>query len=90
MIHLPPSQGYHKQEFVEGCRERGVSAHCAQIEAQLVEVPDVRTMKCGTHNDSLIVRRCMEQILGWTKSIGGLHVARLTLSCCAWPAVVVA
>jgi hypothetical protein len=71
MIHLLTSQGYHNQEFVEGCRERGVSAHCAQIEAQLVEVPNARTMRRGTCNASLIVRRCMVQVLGWPKTSAG-------------------
>ncbi len=61
-----------KAEIVKGCRERGVSPHCAQIEGRQVEGLDARTTKKGGYKASLIVRRRIEQIFGWAKSIGGL------------------
>lgn len=57
---------------MKGCRERGVSPHCAQIEGRQVEGLDARTTKKGGYKASLIVRRRIEQIFGWAKSIGGL------------------
>ena len=51
--------GYQNREFVKGCRERGVSPHCAQIEGL-----DAPTTKRGSYQASLIVRRRIEQIFG--------------------------
>jgi transposase len=70
---LGADKGYHNQEFVKGCRERGVSPHCAQIEGRQVKGLDARTTKRGSYQASLIVRRRIEQIFGWAKSIGGLR-----------------
>jgi len=58
---------------VKGCRERGVAPHCAQIEGQQVTGLVGRTTKSGGYKASLIVRRRIEQIFGWAKSIGGLR-----------------
>jgi transposase len=70
---LGADKGYHNQEFVKGCRARGVSPHCAQIEGRQVEGLDGRTTQRGGYKASLIVRRRIEQIFGWAKSIGGLR-----------------
>jgi transposase len=70
---LGADKGYHNKEFVEGCRQRGVIPHCAQIEGRKVAGLDGRTTSKGGYKASLIVRRRIEQIFGWAKSVGGLR-----------------
>lgn len=78
---LPPrtmgaDKGYHNQEFVKGCRERAIAPHVAQVEGRKVQGLDGRTTRTGGYKASLIVRRRIEQIFGWLKSVGGLRKAR--------------
>jgi hypothetical protein len=73
---LGADKGYHNKEFVQGCRERGIRPHCAQIAGRRVEGLDGRTTGTGGYKASLIVRRRIEQIFGWAKSIGGLRKCR--------------
>jgi transposase len=84
---LGADKGYHNHQFVQGCRERGVVPHCAQIEGRRIAGLDGRTTKRRACKTSLIVRRRIEQIFGWTKTIGGLRkaahrgVARVHAAC---------
>jgi transposase len=84
---LGADKGYHNKEFVQGCRERGVAPHCAQIEGRNVEGLDGRTTSRRSYKSSLVVRRRIEQIFGWAKTMGGLRksahrgVARVNAAC---------
>lgn len=86
-VTLGADKGYHNKEFVQGCRERGVAPHCAQIEGRKVAGLDCRTTSKKSYKCSLVVRRRIEQIFGWAKVTGGLRkcahrgVARVNAAC---------
>lgn len=69
-------KGYHSAAFVSGCRERGIAPHAAQIDGRQVAGLDGRTTTKGAYRSSLIVRRRIEEIFGWVKTIGGLRRSR--------------
>lgn len=69
-------KGYHQAGFVGGCRERQITPHVAQIEGRQVAGLDGRTTGQRSYTSSLIVRRRIEEIFGWIKTIGGLRRSR--------------
>lgn len=59
---------------MKDCREHAVTPHCAQIEGWRSRgSTDGRTTQSGGYQASLIVRRRIEKIFDWAKSIGGLR-----------------
>src|SRR5581483_2262383 len=69
-------KGYHSREFVQGCRELGVSPHVAQIEGRQVEGLDARTTGQRGYVTSQRIRKRIEEIFGWMKATGGLRKTR--------------
>lgn len=74
---LGADKGYDTKDFVAACRERGVTPHVARNEhAKRSSAIDERTTRHAGYAVSLIVRRRVEQIFGWMKSVGGLRRSR--------------
>ena len=74
---LGADKGYDTKDFVAACRERGVTPHVAKNEhAKRSSAIDDRTTRHSGYAASLIVRRRVEQIFGWMKSVGGLRRSR--------------
>ena len=67
---------YHQRAFVQGCRERGIRPHVA-IKANLT-MPglDARTTAASGYQTSQRIRKRIEEIFGWMKTVGGLRRSR--------------
>ena len=64
--------------YIEGCRDAGITPHVAQqITAQRDSKLDARTTRWPGYAVSQRVRRRIESIFGWCKTIGGLRRSRV-------------
>jgi hypothetical protein len=84
-VPLPPGvnvtvgadKGFDTKGFVEGCRDLGVTPHVAQcITANRGSIIDKRTTRHSGYGISQIVRRRIESIFGWKKTVGGCRKSR--------------
>jgi transposase len=69
-------KAYHQKAFVQGCREREVSPHAACKEGVKVPGLDERTTGSPGYQTSLRIRKRVEEIFGWIKTVGGLRRTR--------------
>lgn len=69
-------KAYHQQKFVRGCRERGIKPHVACKEKVKVEGLDGRTTQSRGYQTSGRLRKRVEEIFGWMKTVGGLRRTR--------------
>jgi transposase len=70
-------RGYDTGAFIEGCRHLGVTPHVAQcITARRGSSIDGRTTRHIGYGISGIVRRRIESIFGWKKTVGGCRRSR--------------
>lgn len=79
--HVPATlgadKGYDTKDFVAGCRSRGVTPHVTMNEnARRHSAIDRRTTRHEGYTISQVVRRRVEQIFGWMKTVGGLRRTR--------------
>lgn len=76
-ITLGADKAYDTRAFVEACREFGVTPHVAQNEhARRSSAIDARTTRHPGYEVSQRVRRRIESIFGWLKTVGGLRKTR--------------
>lgn len=73
---LGADKGYHQRAPVEGCRQREVSPHVACKERVRVAGLDARTTGKPGYETSLRIRKRVEEIFGWIKTVGGLRRTR--------------
>lgn len=73
---LGADKGYHHRKFVNGCRERGISPHAACKEKVSVAGLDGRTTQAQGYKTSQRIRKRVEEIFGWMKTVGGLRRTR--------------
>ena len=78
--HLSPGAtlgadaGYNTRDFVAQCRTRGVSPHVAgKMRSSAI---DGRTTRHASYAASQTVRKRIEQIFGWLKTVAGLRKTR--------------
>jgi transposase len=69
-------KGYHQKPFVSGCRERDIAPHVACKDGAKVEGLDKRTTERSGCRTSLHIRKRVEEIFGWIKTVGGLRRTR--------------
>jgi transposase len=69
-------KAYHQKKFVTGCREREIAPHVACKEQIAVEGLDGRTTRSSGYEVSQRVRKRVEEIFGWMKTVGGLRRSR--------------
>lgn len=69
-------KNYHQKKFVAGCRAREISPHAALIEGRKVAGIDGRTIGKAGYQKSQVIRKRVEEIIGWVKTIGGLKRSR--------------
>lgn len=67
---------YHQKKFVAGCRERAVVPHAACKDRVQVPGLDGRTTGRVGYRTSQRVRKRVEEIFGWMKTVGGLRRSR--------------
>lgn len=71
---LGADKGYDVAEFVEAMRDAKVTPHVAQ-KAKGSAI-DGRTTRHAGYKDSLKIRKRIEEIFGWSKTVGGLRKTR--------------
>ena len=69
-------KNYHTKQFVGACREQGIAPHVAQIQGRKTEGLDGRTVGSPGYQTSQRVRKRIEEIFGWMKTIGGIRKSR--------------
>jgi IS5 family transposase len=73
---LGGDKAYHQKKFVQGCREREVSPHVACKLRIHVEGLDGRTTGKAGYQVSQRLRKRVEEIFGWMKTVGGMRRTR--------------
>jgi transposase len=73
---LGADKAYHQKKFVAGCREREVSPHTACKQGIKVPGLDRRTTGKAGFRTSQRLRKRVEEIFGWMKTVGGLRRTR--------------
>lgn len=69
-------KNYHQKQFVNGCREREVIPHVACKTGVSVAGLDGRTTRQTSYTTSQRIRKRVEEIIGWIKTVGGLRRSR--------------
>jgi transposase len=67
-ITVGADKGYDTQDFVTACREMNVTPHVARRQWSIV---DKRTTRHAGYQVSQRVRKRIEEIFGWIKTVGG-------------------
>ncbi len=76
-ITLGADKGYDTKDFVEECGWRGVTPHVAQnITAQRGSAIDGRTTRHPGYSISQRIRKRVEEIFGWTKTVANFRRTR--------------
>jgi len=73
---LGADRGYDTRDFVENCRNIGVTPHVAQNSSRRRSAIDQRTTRHAGYSISQRIRMRIEQVFGWGKTIGGLRRSR--------------
>lgn len=76
-ITVGADRGYDTNDFVEDCRNRGVSPPVAQHTSRRPSAMDERTTRHVGYTMSQRIRRRIESIFGWMKTTGGFGRARV-------------
>jgi transposase len=74
---LGADRAYDTRDFVDDCRERGVTPHVAQNDTRRRSAIDQRTTRHVGYSISQRLRMRIEQVFGWGKTIGGMKRARV-------------
>lgn len=73
---LGADKGYHWKSFVSGCRARAVSPHVACKTGVKIAGLDGRTTGQKGYTTSQRIRKRVEEIIGWIKTVGGFRRSR--------------
>jgi transposase len=73
---LGADKGYDTQDFVEGCRQLGVTPHVAQHTTNRRSRIDGRTTRHPGYEASQRVRKRIEEVFGWMKTVGLMRKTR--------------
>ncbi len=73
---LGADKGYHATGFVQTLRDRHIRPHIAQVTGRRTPGLDGRTTRHQGYALSQRIRKRVEEIFGWMKTIGGLHKTR--------------
>jgi transposase len=69
-------KAYHRKEFVDGCRRLNIVPHVACKDGVRVSGLDGRTTSKESYRLSQRIRKRVEEIFGWIKTVGGLRRSR--------------
>ncbi|GAC1458287.1 MAG: hypothetical protein PVSMB1_08160 [Gemmatimonadaceae bacterium] len=76
-ITLAGDKGYDTRGFVEKCRERKVTPHVAKNEGpRRSSAIDGRTTRHPGYSISQVIRKRVEEIFGWTKTVANFRKTR--------------
>ena len=74
-ITLAADRGYHTRDFIEKCRARNTTPHIAMNDRK-GNCIDRRTTRHEGYAVSQRIRKRVEEVFGWTKTIGGFRKTR--------------
>lgn len=74
-IAVGADKGYDAREFVEQCRHYGITPHIAQNTSRRSAIDD-RTTRHPGYAVSQRIRKRVEEIFGWAKTVGGFRRTR--------------
>jgi transposase len=69
-------KGYHRKEFITACREREIAPHVACKKGVALAGLDGRTTSKRGYQTSQRIRKRVEEIFGWLKTVGGMRRSR--------------
>jgi len=69
-------KNYHQKAFVSGCRQRQIAPHVACQTGRHTPGLDGRTTRRPGYQTSQRLRKRVEEIFGWMKTVGGLRRSR--------------
>lgn len=69
-------RGYDTRDFVDDCRDIGATPHIAQHQNRRRSAIDDRTTRHPGYSISQRIRKRIEQVFGWAKTVGGLRRTR--------------
>ena len=76
-LTLGADKNYDTHEFVESCREQNITPHVAQNTARPGgSAIEQRTTRHAGYTISQRLRKRVEEIFGWLKTVGGLRKTR--------------
>jgi len=75
-ITLGTDKAYDTQDFVAEMRRLGVTPHVSQNTKGRRSTIDGRTTRHAGHAISLRIRKRIEEVFGWIKTVGGLRKTR--------------
>jgi len=73
---LGADKGYHASDFVSALRSRNIVPHIAQAKNRKTPGLDKRTARHAGYAISQRIRKRVEEIFGWFKTVGGLRIER--------------
>jgi len=73
---LGADKGYHSKDFVSGLLGRCIKPHVAMVSGRKVYGIDGRTARSNGYKTSQRIRKRIEEIFGWMKTVGGLRKTR--------------
>jgi hypothetical protein len=73
---LGADKAYHQQKFVSDCRERAITPHPACKSNLNTAGLDGRTTGQQSYRTSQRIRKRVEEIFGWMKTVGGMRRTR--------------
>jgi transposase len=76
ILTVGADKAYHQKVFVQGCRQREILPHVARKANVMVAGLDGRTVRQKSYEISLRIRKRVEEIFGWIKTVGGFRRSR--------------
>ncbi len=73
---LGADKGYHTREFIRRLRRRGICPHVAPMAGRRTPGLDGRTTRHRSFAVSQRCRKLVEEVFGWSKTVGGLRKTR--------------
>lgn len=67
---------YDQRRFIDACNSRGITAHVAQNNNGRSSCVDGRTTRHQGYKTSQKIRKRIEEVFGWMKTVGGLRKLR--------------
>ena len=75
-ITLAGDRGYDTRGFIAECRDRRVTPHVAQNQSRRRSAIDRRTTRTFGYGVSQRIRKRIEEIFGWTKTVANFRRTR--------------
>lgn len=73
---LGADKGYHASDFIDALRGKNIIPHIAQVRNRKTSGLDGRTTRQAGYAVSQRIRKRVEEIFGWFKTVGGLRKTR--------------